>query len=76
MIATVRVTEDPTEALWAVDGRKGSLLWVLSSQSGRKQAEYRLESLPVPHGMAVAGGSLYVSCADGKVLYLTSGNRK
>ena len=64
--------QDPDEALWAIDGRKGSLLWVLSSESGRKQAEYRLESIPVLHGMAVAGGSLYVSCADGKVVCLAS----
>ena len=52
----------------ALDGRKGALLWAVSAADGKKLAACKLESPPVWDGMAAAGGRLYVSTVDGKVL--------
>jgi len=51
-----------------LNGAEGSLLWAVSSSTGEKLAEYRLESLPVFDGMAAAGGRLYMTMKDGAVL--------
>jgi len=48
-------------------GMKGGLLWVLSAEDGKKLADYRLDSIPVFDGMAVASGKLLLSLKDGSV---------
>ena len=58
---------DPAEALAALQGREGGLLWVLSATDGKKLAECRLDAPPVFDGLAVAHGRLYASTTDGKV---------
>ncbi len=54
----------------ALEGRRGASLWSLSAADGKRLAELKLESMPVWDGMAAAGGRLYLSTADGKVLCL------
>ena len=49
-------------------GKKGGALWVLSARDGKKQAEVALASPPVFDGMAAAGGRLYVTTLDGKMV--------
>jgi len=56
----------------ALDGRKGALLWAVSAQDGKTLAERKLESLPTFDGMAAAGGRLYLSTTDGKVLCMSN----
>lgn len=58
------------EQTMALDGQKGALLHVVSASSGKKLAEYRLETVPVWDGMAAANGRLYLSMKNGRVLCL------
>jgi len=51
-------------------GKKGGALWVISARDGTKQAEVPLASPPVFDGMAAAGGRVYVTTMDGKMLCL------
>jgi outer membrane protein assembly factor BamB/uncharacterized membrane protein len=52
----------------AYEGRRGGLLWAVASKDGKKLAEYKLDSPPVLDGLAIAGGRLYLSTQDGRVL--------
>jgi len=54
----------------AFAGAKGALLWAVSAASGERVAEYTLEAPPVFDGLIAAGGRLYLSTTDGKVLCL------
>lgn len=54
------------EAAW--HGTHGGLLWVVSTETGEKLAEYKLDSIPVFDGMAAARGGLFVSMIDGSVV--------
>lgn len=56
--------------LAAYEGSEGAILWAASVVDGRKLAAHKLESMPVFDGMAAAGGSLYMTTTDGKVLCL------
>ncbi len=64
---------DPKDPLAAFEGRKGALLWVVATDSGRRRAEYRLDSPPVFNGMAAADGRLYIATRDGQVLCMARG---
>jgi len=48
-------------------GKKGSLLWALSADDGKKLAEYELDAAPVFDSMAAAYGRLYFTTTDGRV---------
>jgi outer membrane protein assembly factor BamB len=52
----------------ALEGKKGALLWVVSTADGKKLAEHKLDSPPVFDGMAASNGRLYLATKDGKVL--------
>jgi outer membrane protein assembly factor BamB len=52
----------------AYEGRMGGVLWVASAESGKKLAEYKLDSPPAWDTMAAANGQLYLSTQDGSVL--------
>ena len=54
----------------ALEGRHGGLLWALAKGDGKLVARYALDTIPVFDGMAAAGGRLYVSTVDGRVLCL------
>ena len=49
-------------------GKKGSILWAVSTEDGAKLAEYALESMPVFDSLIAANGRLYWSTADGRVM--------
>ena len=48
-------------------GKKGSMLWAVSAEDGKRLAEYKLDALPVFDSMAAASGRLYFATTDGKV---------
>ena len=52
----------------ALEGKKGALLRAISAEDGTRLAEYELDCPPVWDGMAAAGGQLYLSTTDGKVM--------
>jgi len=61
------------EQVAALEGRKGALLWAVSTTDGKKTAEYQLESPPAWDGMAAAAGRLYLSTTNGHVLCMGGG---
>jgi len=52
----------------ALAGKRGGLLWAVSADDGTKLAEYPLEAPPQWDGLAAAGGRLYLTTTDGKIL--------
>ena len=48
-------------------GKDGARLWAVSTQTGEKLAEYKLDSLPVWDGMIAANSSLYMTTMDGNI---------
>ena len=54
----------------AFEGRKGGLLMAVSKADGSRRSAYRMPSAPVFDGMIAAGGQVYVSTVDGKVVCL------
>jgi hypothetical protein len=60
--------QDPAAAVDAWDGKKGSLLWAVSTESGEKLAEQTLASAPIFDGMAAVEGRLYLAMQDGSLL--------
>jgi len=62
-------SQDP----WAaIDGRKGAVLWAVSTEDGEKTAEYKLSAPPTYDGLAAANGKLYLTTRDGKVLCMSA----
>ena len=57
-------SKDP---LGAFEGRKGGVLNVFDVLSGKRLAEYKLDSPPVFNGAAAANGKLYISMEDGSL---------
>jgi len=51
----------------ALDGKRGALLWTVSTKTGEFGSSINLDSPPVWDGMAVAQGRLYVATVDGKI---------
>lgn len=56
---------EETDALAALEANKKALLFVVSSEDGKKLSEYSLESQPVFDGMAAANSRLYLSTKNG-----------
>ena len=52
----------------AYEGRMGGVLWAASASTGEKLAQYTLDAPPAWDGLAAAGGKLYLSTKDGKIL--------
>ncbi len=59
---------DPQDTLAALEGRAGAELWAVSTTDGHRLGKYPLEDPPVFDGMAAAGGRLYISARDGKLI--------
>ncbi|MEW6357607.1 MAG: PQQ-binding-like beta-propeller repeat protein [Planctomycetota bacterium] len=57
----------------AFEGKKGAVLMAVAKADGKKLSAYRLDSPPVFDGMIAAGGRLFVSTMDGKVVCLGAG---
>jgi outer membrane protein assembly factor BamB len=53
-------------------GKKGGMLWLASTADGKALGGCTLDAPPVWDGLAVAGGRLYVSSVDGKLLCLSA----
>jgi len=49
-------------------GKRGGLLRIVSAKDGSKQAEYRLDGVPVFDGMAVGDGKVLISLGDGRLV--------
>jgi outer membrane protein assembly factor BamB len=56
----------------ALHGRKGAYLWAVSTESGSKLAEYKLDAPPVFDGMAAISGKLFISQTNGKLVCMAS----
>jgi hypothetical protein len=52
----------------SLKGEKGGVLWAVSTEDGRRLAEYGLDVAPVFDGMIAAGGRLYIAAQNGEVL--------
>ena len=63
---------DARDPYGAYEGRKGGLLWAVSTADGSTAGRHKLPAPPVWDGLAAAGGRLYVATIDGKVLCLGS----
>ena len=63
-----RVTAKAAEQVAALEGKRGALLQVVSSQDGRKLNELTLNGCPVFDGLAAAKGKLFISMMDGTVV--------
>ncbi|MHC4178117.1 MAG: outer membrane protein assembly factor BamB family protein, partial [Planctomycetota bacterium] len=50
------------------EDQQKAVLWAVSSEDGKKLAEYDLSSQPVFDGMIAAAGRLYIALKDGTVL--------
>jgi outer membrane protein assembly factor BamB len=57
----------------AFEGAEGGILCAVATADGKVAARYRLDGLPAYDGMAAAGGRLYVSMEDGRLLCLGDG---
>ena len=62
--------QDLTAVGEAYAGKRGGLLWAVSTKDGAKLAEYRLESPPVFDGLITAGNRLYLATMDGRIVCL------
>jgi len=58
---------DRKDPLGAFEGRKGGLLYVFDSASGKRLSEHALPFPPVFNGAAAARGRLYVAQVDGSI---------
>jgi hypothetical protein len=58
----------------ALEGQRGAILMALSSRSGEKLAEHKLDSLPIFDGMVASKGKLYISTVDGKIVCMGGNN--
>jgi len=54
----------------ALEGRHGGQLWALSKSDGKVAARYALDTIPVFDGLIAAGGRLYMTTVNGRVLCL------
>jgi hypothetical protein len=59
-------TPDQIVVATASDG--DGTLWVLAKKDGAARAEHSLPAAPIYQGLAVSGGELVVSLADGSVI--------
>ena len=60
----------PDDPLAPYEYRTPGSLWALSARDGKKLAEWTLDACPVFDGLAAAGGRLFVSQVNGRVVCL------
>ncbi len=58
---------DKDDPYGAFEGRKGGLLWVVSTTDGGRLAEHPIEAPPVFDGLIAAGERLFITTTDGCV---------
>ena len=59
---------DNADPYAAFEGRKGALLWSVAAADGKKLAEIKLDAEPVFDGLIAAGGRLFMTTRDGRLL--------
>ncbi len=59
---------DSADPMGAFEGRKGGVLRAYSAADGKKLSDRKLDSPPVFDGLIAAGGRLYMTTVDGKVV--------
>jgi outer membrane protein assembly factor BamB len=67
---TLFIAGPPEKALRSqavFDGKQGSILRAVSTETGETLKEFRFDSLPVYDGLAVANGRLYLATHDGRL---------
>jgi hypothetical protein len=64
---------DPADPAAALEGRQGASLMAFSPEDGKKLFECKLDAPPVFDGLSAAGGRLYLSASDGRIICF-SGN--
>ena len=69
-VAGMPDTLDPQDPLAVLEGRRGGVLSAFSATDGKKLSEMRLDAPPVFDGVIAAGGRLFVSLTDGRLLCL------
>jgi len=69
-LGTAKIQAQLAEQDAALLGRKGGVVWAVSTRDGSKLGEFRLATSPAWDGMAAANGRLYLTTVDGKVLCL------
>jgi outer membrane protein assembly factor BamB len=50
-----------------LDGKRGAIMWVVSTKTGQYTSDFKMESPPIWDGVAVAQGRLLISGVDGKL---------
>ncbi len=61
---------DPEDPLGAFEGRKGGLLAVIDRDSGKELSRMKLPAPPAFDALAAAGGRLYLTLDDGRLICL------
>ncbi len=64
---------DPEDPLASFEGRKGAFLNIYSTKDGSLVSKKQLTSPPAFDGMSAAGGRLYLSTLDGKLICFGAG---
>jgi hypothetical protein len=64
------ILEKLAEQSELLKGKDGARIWAVSTQSGERLSEYRLDSLPVWDGMIAADEKLYLTTMNGDVVCL------
>lgn len=59
---------DPKDSWAAFEGRDGGVLMVVSAADGKTLSELKLPGAPVQDGIAVAGGRVYISTTNGRLM--------
>lgn len=59
---------DNADPYAAFGGRRGAILWSVSTADGKKLAEIKLDAEPVFDGLIAAGGRLFMATRDGRLL--------
>jgi hypothetical protein len=63
-------TVDEEDPWGAIEGRQGGRLWAVSTDTGRRLAEWTLDSPPVFDGMIAAYNSLFIALKNGTLVCL------
>ena len=63
-----QVTSRLADQAAALEGKKGAVIWAVSTANGERLAEHQLDAPPVFDGLAAARGRLYLSTQDGAIL--------
>jgi len=61
---------DPEDPLAALEGRKGAMLQVFSTEDGSLLKSYDMAEVPAFDGLSAAAGKLFLATIDGKVICL------